>query len=149
MKKKVDATAIVNELQGSVFFPEKNGKPAPEQAGEALETKETPSKSELPTQSSDLSSKQDSKLASMLSLPSVLVESIRKIVKALGKEVLYVRLTQEEKEKLGDVSYTYKRQGIKTSDNEIVRIAINTVLEDFKTNGEASMLARVIAALHA
>ena len=61
----------------------------------------------------------DSKHANMLSLPPDILETIRKIVKNPGKEeVLYVRLSKEEKDKLADISYTYKRQGIRTSDNE-------------------------------
>jgi hypothetical protein len=101
-----------------------------------------------------LASKQDSLLASnhanTLSLSTDALETIRKIVKNPGKEdVLYVRLTKEEKDKLADVSYTYKRQGIRTSDNEVVRVAINALLEDYKTHRENSLLALVIASLHA
>ena len=103
---------------------------------------------------SKIASKQDSlkagKHAIMLSLATDALETIRKIVKNPGKEdVLYVRLTKEEKDKLADVSYTYKRQGIRTSDNEVVRVAINALLEDYKTNGANSLLALVIASLHA
>jgi hypothetical protein len=87
--------------------------------------------------------------ASTLSLSAESIESIRKIVKNPGKEeVLYVRLSKEEKDKLADVSYTYKRQGIRTSDNELVRVAINTLIEDYKANGERSLLAIIISSLH-
>lgn len=77
------------------------------------------------------------------------IERIRKVVKAIGKEVTYVRLLPEEKEKLGDIVYTYKRLGIKTSENEIGRIAINFVTQDYEENGENSVLAKVLAALNA
>ena len=91
-----------------------------------------------------------SKHASTLALSTEMIEFIRKIVKNPGKEdVLYVRLTKDEKDKLADVSYTYKRQGMKTSDNEVVRIAINALLEDYKANGEGSLLATILASLHA
>ena len=64
---------------------------------------------------STLARKQDSlqasNQASMLALLPELLEAVRKIVKNPGKEeVLYVRLSKEEKDKLADVSYTYKRQ---------------------------------------
>ena len=100
-----------------------------------------------------LASKQDSskasKHASMISLSNDAIESIRKVVKNPGKEeVLYVRLTKEEKDSLADVSYTYKRQGIRTSDNEVVRVAINALLEDYKINGANSLLEIVISSLH-
>jgi hypothetical protein len=95
-------------------------------------------------------SKQDSKIDSnqalTLSLPPDAFEAIRKIVKNPGKEeVLYVRLSKEEKDRLADISYTYKRQGIRTSDNEVVRVAINALLEDYRTSGANSLLAIIIA----
>jgi hypothetical protein len=103
---------------------------------------------------SKLASKQDSlqasNHASTLALSTETLESIRKTVKNPGKEdVLYVRLTKGEKDKLADVIYTYKRQGVRTSDTEVVRIAINTLLEDYKSNGEKSLLAIILASLHA
>jgi hypothetical protein len=63
--------------------------------------------------------------------------------------VSFVRLTPEEKGHLADLVYTYKRQGIKTSENEINRIAVNYILSDYVENGAESVLARVIAALRA
>lgn len=102
------------------------------------------------TLASNQDSLQASKLSSTLALPVKALESIRKVVKNPGKEdVLYVRLTKEEKDSLADVSYTYKRRGIKTSDNELVRIAINALLEEYKINGKNSLLATIIASLHA
>ncbi len=77
------------------------------------------------------------------------IEAIRKVVKALGREVSFVRLTPEEKGDLAEVVYAYKRQGIKTTENEINRIAINALLIDYRANGNASLLARVLAALRA
>jgi hypothetical protein len=77
------------------------------------------------------------------------VEAIRKTVKTLGREVSFVRLTAEEKGALAEVVYAYKRQGIKTTENEINRIAINALLADYHAHGEASLLARVLAALRA
>jgi len=77
------------------------------------------------------------------------VEAIRRVVKRPGKEVVYVRLTPEEKNQLADVVYTYKRQGIRTSDNELGRIEINSLLADYEAHGEQSLLAKVLAALEA
>ncbi len=99
---------------------------------------------------SKLASMIDSNQASNLSLTPDALETIRKIVKNPGKEeVLYVRLSKEEKDRLADISYTYKRQGIRTSDNEVVRVAINALLEDYRTNGANSLLAILISSLHA
>jgi len=93
--------------------------------------------------------KQASKRASTLATQENIVETIRKTVKRPGKEVVYVRLTPEEKGQLADVVYTYKRQGIRTSDNELGRIAINSLLADYQEHGEESLLAKVLAALEA
>jgi hypothetical protein len=92
-------------------------------------------------------SRQASELASVLASSTELIETIRKTVKVPGKEVSFVRLTAREKGELADIVYTYKRRGKKTTENEINRIAVNLVLEDYKAHGEASILARVIDAL--
>jgi len=75
------------------------------------------------------------------------VEAIRQVIKVPGREVSYVRVTPEEKAQLSDIVYTYKRQGQKTSENELNRIAINYLLLDYHEHGEQSVLARVLAAL--
>lgn len=77
------------------------------------------------------------------------VERIRKTVKEIGREVAFTRLSPTEKGRLADIVYTYKRQGVKTSENEINRIAINLMLRDYELHGEQSVLARVLAALQA
>src|SRR4051812_2021273 len=97
------------------------------------------------TQASDHASKR----ASTKKREPNVVESIRKVVKRPGKEVVYVRLTPEEKNQLADVVHTYKRQGIRTSDNELGRIAINSLLADYEEHGEQSLLTKVLAALEA
>ena len=100
--------------------------------------------------SSKQDSKLDSKLAITLSLEPEDLEAIRKIVKNPGKEeVLYVRLSKEEKDMLTDISHTYKRQRIKTSDTEMARVAVNVLLEDYRINGANSLLAIMLASLHA
>jgi hypothetical protein len=95
-------------------------------------------------------SKQDSKRASTIaSNQEDVIETIRKTVKSLGNKVSYTRLTPEEKGRIADIVYTYKRQDIITSENEINRIAINFLIEDFHAHGEDSVLAKVIEALNA
>jgi hypothetical protein len=77
------------------------------------------------------------------------VQRIRKVVKTQGKEVSFIRLTAQEKAQLADIVYTYKRQGRRTTENEVSRIAVNYLLEDYRDNGSASVLARVLDALQA
>jgi signal transduction histidine kinase len=94
--------------------------------------------------------KKEGDLASTLaSNHDSVIETIRKTVKSLGKEVSFTRVTPEEKGRLADIVYTYKRKGVKTSENEINRIAINFLIEDFNKNGKESVLAKVIEALNA
>jgi hypothetical protein len=78
----------------------------------------------------------------------VTVESIRKAVKEFGKEAATHRFTEVEKREIADLIYTYKNQGIKTSENEITRISVNFVMEDYKENGENSVLHKILEALN-
>lgn len=81
------------------------------------------------------------------------VEAIRKTVKQMGKEVLFIRVTPDEKHELGSIVYAfnemYRGEGRKTSENEIGRIGLNFLLQDYQENGNNSILARVLAALNA
>lgn len=76
------------------------------------------------------------------------IESIRKAVKHLGKEAATYRFTQEEKKALADIIYDYKAKGIKTSENEVTRTAINFLVEDYRENGGNSVLEKVIERLN-
>jgi len=170
MKKKIDISAVASSLRGeSVFFPTKADKPAPEKAGEPIEPKVSASmlanqhtrkevnqqtSKEASLQTSNQTSSHDSinasKHASTLATQPDIIEIIRKIVKTPAKEeVLYVRLTKEEKNQLGDIEYTYGRQDIETSGNELGRIAVNFLIADYQANGVNSILAKVLIALHA
>lgn len=153
MKKQLDATSIVNELRGqSAFFPARQTEQPQEQQSqrtqepEPLQETSTLSGSTSPMRASNNASKH----ASTLALEADIIEIIRKIVKTPAKEeVLYVRITKEEKNQLGDIEYTYDRKDIDTSANELGRIAVNFLIADYKANGENSILAKVLTALHA
>ena len=76
------------------------------------------------------------------------VEAIRKGVRELGEKAATHRFTHEEKEALADIEYTYRKQyGWQTSENEITRIAIRWLIEDYRGNGENSVLHKVLKAL--
>lgn len=76
-----------------------------------------------------------------------IIETIRKAVKYVGKDSATYRFTPEEKKALLELSFSFKMQGYKTSENELTRIAINFILEDQKQNGRNSILQRVLDAL--
>jgi hypothetical protein len=82
-----------------------------------------------------------------LQVYGVAIELIRKAVKEFGKEAATHRFTEAEKKEIADLLYTYKNRGIKTSENEIARIAVNFVVEDYKVNGENSVLHKLLKAL--
>lgn len=76
-----------------------------------------------------------------------MVRRLRKAVKEVGKEAATHRFTQAEKESLRDIVYTYGRQGYRTSENEIARIGVNWLMEDYRENGKRSVLHRILKAL--
>ena len=76
-----------------------------------------------------------------------MVRRLRKAVKEVGKEAATHRFTQAEKESLRDIVYTYGRQGYRTSENEIARIGVNWLVEDYRENGKRSVLHRILKAL--
>jgi hypothetical protein len=152
----VDKSSPFTGLDKALLRSSQTAKDVPEPAKpEEHPQKAVPSQraaKSTPASTSEIDSKQESyqasKIASKLSRSTdELIETIRKAVKVPGKEVLFVRLTKEEKGQLVDIVYTYKRQGKKTSENEINRIAVNYMLEDYQAHGQNSILARVIDAL--
>lgn len=86
--------------------------------------------------------------STLASYQDSMIADIRALVRQVGKETSFVRLTPEEKQELSDLVYTHKRQGIRTSENEVCRIALNYLLRDFKESGDESVLARVLKALY-
>ena len=77
-----------------------------------------------------------------------ITELIRKAVKEFGKEAATHRFTSDEKKAIADIVYSYKNRGIRTSENEIARIAVNFLINDYKINGENSVLDRALKALN-
>ena len=176
MRKRLNTDQVQSELRGeSAFFPgyKRSGNtpdhipevskpaippadtvtPRPADTTTPLTPNQTNQEPSTPQEASKIESKPDRLLASnhasMLAISPEMIEAVRKVVKNPGKEeVLYVRVSKEEKDALDDINYTYKRQSIKTSDNEIVRVAINTLLADYKLNGANSLLAILLASLH-
>jgi len=76
-----------------------------------------------------------------------MLRQLRLAVRRIGKEAATYRFTREEKDKLAETIYTEGRAGIKTCENEIVRIAVNWLLEDQRARGEISVLAQALKAL--
>lgn len=79
---------------------------------------------------------------------SDLIESIRKTVRQLGKEEATYRLTPTEKKAIAEIVYAYGNAGIRTNNNEVTRIGLNYLLEDYRLKGGDSILARVLERLN-
>jgi len=119
--------------------------PVPSQAGEQEASQERPV---VRRQQGNQDTVQSSKHASMHAImDESIIEFMRSAVKAVGKESATYRLTPEEKKALLELTFTYKVQGYKTSENELTRIAVNFILEDHKQNGRNSVLEKVLQAL--
>src|SRR6266571_217297 len=140
MKKKINTQAIVNELQGSVFFPKRQQEPV-EQEDTSISTLPpsplTPD-TMIPSNHDTVASVEETDI----------LEGVRKAVRQFGKEPATQRLTLEEKQALADIEYSYKRQGIRTSGNEIIRIAANYIVREYQLNGANSILAQVLKKLN-
>lgn len=175
-KKQLQVDGIINELEGaSLFFksnpitaaspskPEPPAVPMPDLAlppaqapvqFESMEKVQTSKAAEIKLTTpynEPKSSHASSQASTQANKPHDLVKTIRKTVRQVGKEVLFVRLSPNEKHTLGSIVYAfneiYRGEGYKTSENEIGRIGLNFLLEDYRGNGNNSILAQVLAAL--
>lgn len=79
---------------------------------------------------------------------SDVAQLVRKAVKEFGKEAATYRFTTAEKKALADIIYDYRRQGVRTSENEITRIAINYMFYDYQRHKERSLLHQLLTALN-
>jgi hypothetical protein len=73
---------------------------------------------------------------------------VRKAVRQIGKEAATHRFTLAEKNSLAEIEYIYRRRSIRTSENEITRIAINYFIEDYRAHGNSSLLAKILMRLN-
>lgn len=76
-----------------------------------------------------------------------MVEAVRRAVKEFGKEAATHRFTTQEKRAIAEIIYAYKKQGTRTSENEITRVAVNFIIHDYKENGANSLLATFLKSL--
>ncbi len=148
-KKQLNAENVLNELSGkSVFFQKEASSTASPKI--QLPTKSAspkPADATIPPRNHD--TKQPQHHDTVVSrYQDGTVEEIRKAVKIFGKEAATHRFTEDEKRAIIDIVFSYKQQGLRTSENEITRTAINFVLHDYRENGENSILHLVLSALN-
>jgi hypothetical protein len=172
MKKKLNDTSIANELRGASLFFQKPADVEDEEAAPEIQPEAKPRRRTAPTKKPEAVATTEAAETALVEVtPPVpepdanpkpadaapspmpnqveLVEKIRKNVKQLGKESAFCRFTEEEKSALGDIVYKYKRNGIRTSENEVVRIAVNWLLETHRSDEQRSLLTQVLTKLNA
>lgn len=155
MKKQLNSDALMKEFQeGSVFFGRTPAAvPAP------LAEAETPIAPLSPIPGAEPDSATDTTIprhhdttpdTKPFAAPVVnpLLERTRRSVKHLGKEAATHRFTVDEKKALKKIEHEYALRGIRTSENEITRIAINYLAEEYRQNKEGSVLAQVLELLN-
>lgn len=75
------------------------------------------------------------------------IEYVRRSVKEFGKEAATHRFTLAEKRAIANIVHTLNMQGVRTTENEITRIAINFVIDEFNRQEKNSLLGLVLQAL--
>ncbi len=121
---------------------------------EAAEQKKQPPTPEERTQNVSQETKQSSNRDTVTPRHQAIsnddyIEDIRKAVKQLGKEAATYRFTIDEKRALADIVYSLRTKGIRSSENELTRIAINYLVWEYRHNKQSSILARVLERLNA
>ncbi len=122
----------------AIASPQPQPEPEPEKAAPKKERQQAPSPAVKKDRyhDSNLSSDQDS-----------IIAAIRKSVRARGTEQSIHRLSPQEKREIKDIVYTYDTQGVRTSEVELTRIALNFLIADHKEHGKDSVLARALSSL--
>ena len=141
-KKRLDTVRMLNELTGKSRFFEP---PTQEKSVETTEMKiepPAPNGSQVTT----VPSNHDTVIPRHHD--STVIEEVRKALKKFGKEAATHRFTLEEKQAIAEIIFTFRQENIRTSENEITRIAINWLMLDHKKNEKNSILHQSLRALN-
>jgi len=134
MTKKINATAIVNELEGTAFFPsnkkltQPSNNPQQEHSTKSQKTKIKSSKNDVMT-----SSRQDANLRKW-----------RDVIEDTETHNSALRMTKEERYDVEDlVSELRRKFKIKTSMNEVARLGLLYIINDFKKDKTKALIIKV------
>jgi hypothetical protein len=152
MKKKLNEAAIANELHESSMFFRSPGAvqkdeqpspplPIPAPTDEAIRSSPplSPHPEAAPPRYHDTVIPQHH---------DTIIETTRRAAKQVGKEAATHRFTLDEKRALRSIERDYEEKEVRTSENEITRIAINYIIADYRAHQSESILARVLKLLH-
>jgi len=148
MTKKLNEQTIKNELTDSAFFQKADSQIPAIDERSVSETESSPSNHDtvLPQNHDTVIPRNHDTVIPRTH--DLFLEDIRKALIAFGKEAATYRFTPHEKRELANLIYQYKQSGIRTSENEITRIAINFIINDQKEFGEDSILELVLKMLN-
>lgn len=76
-----------------------------------------------------------------------ILDSVRREVSKTGSIPSLYRLNRSEKSRLAQLTFQLKSEGYKVSDTDIVRIALNYVLEDEEATATGGIVRRIIQRL--
>jgi hypothetical protein len=141
-KKKLDTIGVLNELTGKSRFFEP---PIHEKTVEIIERKIEPSP---PDDNHATTTPSNHGTVIPRHHDSTVIEEVRKALRKFGKEAATHRFTLEEKQEIAEIIFTFRQKNIRTSENEITRIAINWLILDYKKNKENSILHQSLRALN-
>ena len=147
-KKILNTSMVLNELSGqSVYFRKASPKgKLPVADNQSKHGTDASDGSKQPSNHDSMPPRDHDTMVSRYH--DTTIETVRRAVKGIGKEAATHRFTIEEKRAIADLVYTYKRQGVRTSENEITRIAVNFIFQDHRENGENSLIDQVLKALN-
>ena len=141
-KKKLDTVGILNELTGKSRFFE-----SPMQSGEMnISKKKIEPSPPDDNHATTIPSNHDTVIPRYHD--TIAIEEVRKALRMFGKEAATHRFTLEEKQTLAEIIFSFRQKNIRTSENEITRIAINWLMLDYKKNEENSILHQALLALN-
>ena len=141
-KKKLDTVGILNELTGKSRFFES---PMQSEEMNITEKKIEPSPPD-DNHATTIPSNHDTVIPRYHDTATI--EIVRKALKIFGKEAATHRFTLEEKQTLAKIIFTFRQKNLRTSENEITRIAINWLMLDYKKSEEKSILHQALLALN-
>jgi hypothetical protein len=141
-KKKLDTVSMLNELTGKSRFFE------PPNQEKSVET--TEKKIEPPASNGNHDTTAPSNHDTVIPRhhDSTVIEEVRKALRKFGKEAATHRFTLEEKQAIAEIIFKFRQENIRTSENEITRIAINWLIYDYKQTKENSILHQSLRALN-
>jgi hypothetical protein len=150
MRSKLNEKAMASELSDSAFFAQPRMEPtepgAEPDSTAAMAPKKPPTSQS--TQPGVTTPQRHGVTTAPKEADTDQIENLRRAVKQPGKDHSTYRLTVEEKQELARIVYSYGERGIKTTFNEITRVGLNWLLEDFRARSDDSILARVLARLN-